>query len=149
MIHGDYWKTVYCWPSTKLGFDKSKVTCFKCKQKVHFKRECRNAYADNTANPFREDYYKRAIYHQNKSEPPRMKQLEDTPKEKSRALAVIHNDEGFDWSELLPEEDAVGYAFVTKIIPFKDSRTEEEKFVNKKDESSKQDDQNVFYIQRS
>ncbi|KAJ0532366.1 putative transcription factor interactor and regulator CCHC(Zn) family [Helianthus annuus] len=33
-------------PSTKLGFDKSKVTCFKCKQKGHFKRECRNAYAD-------------------------------------------------------------------------------------------------------
>ncbi|KAJ0455599.1 hypothetical protein HanIR_Chr15g0753001 [Helianthus annuus] len=24
-------------PSTKLGFDKSKVTCFKCKQKGHFK----------------------------------------------------------------------------------------------------------------
>ncbi|KAJ0856504.1 putative transcription factor interactor and regulator CCHC(Zn) family [Helianthus annuus] len=27
-------------PSTNLGFDKSKVTCFKCKQKGHFKREC-------------------------------------------------------------------------------------------------------------
>ncbi|KAM0056771.1 putative transcription factor interactor and regulator CCHC(Zn) family [Helianthus debilis subsp. tardiflorus] len=27
-------------PSTKLGFDKSKVTCFKCKQKGHFRREC-------------------------------------------------------------------------------------------------------------
>ncbi|KAM0049485.1 putative transcription factor interactor and regulator CCHC(Zn) family [Helianthus debilis subsp. tardiflorus] len=118
--------------STKLGFDKSKVTCFKCKQKGHFKRECRNASADDMTNPFREDYYKRAIYHQNKSEPPRMKQLEDAPKEKSRALAVIHDDEGFDWSELLPEEDAVGYAFMKKIVPFKDTRTEEVKYTNRK-----------------
>ncbi|KAJ0887433.1 putative transcription factor interactor and regulator CCHC(Zn) family [Helianthus annuus] len=119
-------------PSTKLGFDKSKVMCFRCKQKGHFKRECQNAPADDTANLFREDYYKRAIYHQNKSEPPRMKHLEDTPKEKSRALAVIHDDEGFDWSELLPEEDAVGYAFVSKLVPFKDNRTAEEKYVNRK-----------------
>ncbi|KAM0035747.1 putative transcription factor interactor and regulator CCHC(Zn) family [Helianthus debilis subsp. tardiflorus] len=119
-------------PSSKLGFDKSKVTCFKYKQKGHFKRECQNAAADETANPFHEDYYKRAIYHQNKGEPPRMKQLEDAPKEKSRALAVIHDDEGFDWSDLLPEEDAVGYAFITKIVPFKDTRTEEVKYVNKK-----------------
>ncbi|KAJ0505421.1 putative transcription factor interactor and regulator CCHC(Zn) family [Helianthus annuus] len=121
-------------PSTKLGFDKSKVTCFKCKQKGHFKRECRNAYADDSENPFKEDYYKRAIYHQNKSEPPRMKQLEDN-KEKSRALAVIHDDEGFDWSELLPEEDAVGYAFMAKSVepvPFKDNRNEQEKYVNRK-----------------
>ncbi|XP_022024576.1 paramyosin-like [Helianthus annuus] len=61
-----------------------------------------------------------------------MKQIEENPKEKSRALAVIHDDEGFDWSELLPEEDAVGYAFMTKIIPFKDTRTEEVKYVNGK-----------------
>ncbi|KAJ0610801.1 putative transcription factor interactor and regulator CCHC(Zn) family [Helianthus annuus] len=88
-------------PSTKLGFDKSKVTCFKCKQKGHFKRECRNAYADEFENPFREDYYKKAIYHQNKSEPPRLKQVEEN-KERSRALAVIHDDKGYDWSELLP-----------------------------------------------
>ncbi|KAJ0752184.1 putative transcription factor interactor and regulator CCHC(Zn) family [Helianthus annuus] len=116
-------------PSTKLGFDKSKVTCFKCKKKGHFKHECRNAYADESENPFREDNYKKAIYHQNKSEPPRMKQIEDN-KEKSRALAVIHDDEGFDWSELLPEEDAIGYAFMEKTepIPWKDTRTEEQKY---------------------
>ncbi|XP_035843327.1 uncharacterized protein LOC118490144 [Helianthus annuus] len=87
--------------------------------------------AGKIENPFRDDYYKRAIYHQNKSEPPRLKQVEDN-KEKSRALAMIHDDEGYDWSELLPEEDAVGYAFVTKIIPFKDIRTEEEKLVNRR-----------------
>ncbi|KAJ0622011.1 putative transcription factor interactor and regulator CCHC(Zn) family [Helianthus annuus] len=120
-------------PSTKLGFDKSKVTCFKCKQKGHFKREYRNTYADESENPFREDYYKKAIYHQNKSEPPRMKQIEDN-KEKSRALAVIHDDEGFDWSELLPEEDAVGYAFMAKSepVPWKDNRTEEQKYGHRK-----------------
>ncbi|MFS7978570.1 hypothetical protein Hanom_Chr10g00917001 [Helianthus anomalus] len=41
-----------------------------------------------------------------------MKQIEETPKEKSRALAVIQDDEGFYWSEFLPEEDAAGYAFM-------------------------------------
>ncbi|KAJ0539974.1 putative transcription factor interactor and regulator CCHC(Zn) family [Helianthus annuus] len=46
-------------PSTKLGFDKSKVTCFKCKQKGHFKRECKNSVANETENPFQDDYYKR------------------------------------------------------------------------------------------
>ncbi|MFS7936731.1 hypothetical protein Hanom_Chr05g00419231 [Helianthus anomalus] len=61
-----------------------------------------------------------------------MKQLEDTPKEKSRALAVIHDDEGFDWSEFLPEEDTVGYALMTKIVPFKDNKTEEVKYVNRR-----------------
>ncbi|XP_021979105.1 triadin-like [Helianthus annuus] len=96
-------------------------------------REEINEYADESDNPFREDYYKKAIYHQNKSEPPRLKQIEEKGKEKSRALAVIHDDEGYDWSEILPEEDAVGYAFAAgKIVPFKDTRTEEEKFVNRR-----------------
>ncbi|MFS7940636.1 putative transcription factor interactor and regulator CCHC(Zn) family [Helianthus anomalus] len=100
--------------STKLGFDKSKVTCFKCKQKCHSKRECRNAYAaDDSENPFNEDYYKKSIYHQNKYEPPRLKQ----PEEKSRALAVMYDDEGYDWSQVCPEEDAVGYAFVADADP--------------------------------
>ncbi|MFS7969192.1 hypothetical protein Hanom_Chr09g00806261 [Helianthus anomalus] len=48
-----------------------------------------------------------------------MKQIEENPKEKSRALEVIHDDEGFEWSELLTEEDAVGYGFMAKIVPFK------------------------------
>ncbi|MFS8024917.1 hypothetical protein Hanom_Chr16g01468921 [Helianthus anomalus] len=61
-----------------------------------------------------------------------MKQIEDPPKEKSRALAVIYDDEGLDWSELLLEEDAVGYAFMTMIVPFVDTRTEEVKFINRK-----------------
>ncbi|MFS8003375.1 hypothetical protein Hanom_Chr13g01213241 [Helianthus anomalus] len=44
-----------------------------------------------------------------------MKQIEETPKEKSRALAMIQDDEGFDWSEFLPEDDAVGFAFMAQI----------------------------------
>ncbi|KAJ0743545.1 putative transcription factor interactor and regulator CCHC(Zn) family [Helianthus annuus] len=28
-----------------LGFDKSKVTCFRCREKGHFKRECKNRKA--------------------------------------------------------------------------------------------------------
>ncbi|XP_022019397.1 uncharacterized protein LOC110919440 [Helianthus annuus] len=70
----------------------------------------------------------KAIYHRNREEPPRMKQIEETPKEKSRALAVIHDDKGFDWSEFLPKEDAEGYAFMAKVEPYKDTRTEEQKY---------------------
>ncbi|KAJ0734988.1 putative transcription factor interactor and regulator CCHC(Zn) family [Helianthus annuus] len=102
-------------PSTKLGFDKSKVSCFKCKQKGHFKKECRNSAAGETANPFDDDYYRKAVYHRNREEPPKMKQIEDNPKEKSRALAVIQDDEGFNWGDFLPEEDAVGYAFMAQV----------------------------------
>ncbi|KAF5818195.1 putative transcription factor interactor and regulator CCHC(Zn) family [Helianthus annuus] len=48
--------------SIKLGFDKSIVTCFRCKQKDYFKRECINREVDDHGNPFRDDYYKKAIY---------------------------------------------------------------------------------------
>ncbi|KAJ0667628.1 putative transcription factor interactor and regulator CCHC(Zn) family [Helianthus annuus] len=89
--------------STKLGFDKSKVTCFRCKQKGHFKRECRNSeVAEENERPFNDDYYQKAIYHRSREEP---KLIEDKPKENSRAYAVIYEDEGFDWSTVLPDED--------------------------------------------
>ncbi|KAJ0610459.1 putative transcription factor interactor and regulator CCHC(Zn) family [Helianthus annuus] len=94
--------------STKLGFDKSKVTCFKCKQKGHFKRECNNSAVDGNEHPFNDDYYRKAIYHRSKEEP---KKIENNPKEKSRACVVIHDDEGYDWSEILPEEDRVDGRF--------------------------------------
>ncbi|MFS7931891.1 putative transcription factor interactor and regulator CCHC(Zn) family [Helianthus anomalus] len=98
-------------PSTKLGFDKSKVTCFKCKQKGHFKRECNNSAVDENENPFKEDYYQKAIYHRSKEEP---KLIENNPKEKSRVCAVIQDDEGFDWREFLPEDDIVDEQFKAK-----------------------------------
>ncbi|MFS7905367.1 hypothetical protein Hanom_Chr01g00046811 [Helianthus anomalus] len=86
----------------KLGFDKSKVTYFKFNQKGHFKRECNNSVVDGNANPFNEDYYRKEIYQQSKEEP---KLIENNTKEKSRACVVIHEDEGFDKSEFLLEED--------------------------------------------
>ncbi|MFS8022670.1 hypothetical protein Hanom_Chr16g01442251 [Helianthus anomalus] len=44
-----------------------------------------------------------------------MKQIEDNPKEKSRALAVIQDDEGFNWNDFLPEEDVVGSTFMAQV----------------------------------
>ncbi|MFS8002597.1 putative transcription factor interactor and regulator CCHC(Zn) family [Helianthus anomalus] len=49
--------------SIKLEVDKSKVTCFRCKQKGHFKRGCVNVEVAYHGNPFHDDYYKKAIYH--------------------------------------------------------------------------------------
>ncbi|KAJ0804566.1 putative transcription factor interactor and regulator CCHC(Zn) family [Helianthus annuus] len=48
-----------------LSFDKSKVTCFRCREKGHFKRECKNQKASGAKNPFgKDDYYRKAIYQQ-------------------------------------------------------------------------------------
>ncbi|KAM0044380.1 putative transcription factor interactor and regulator CCHC(Zn) family [Helianthus debilis subsp. tardiflorus] len=48
-----------------LGFDKSKVTCFRCREKGHFKRECKGREASGAQNPFGKDnYYRKAIYQQ-------------------------------------------------------------------------------------
>ncbi|XP_035838807.1 vicilin-like seed storage protein At2g18540 [Helianthus annuus] len=91
-------------PSTKLGYDKSKVTYFRCKQKGHFKRECKNSEVDETEKPCNDDYYRKAIYHRSKEEP---KMIENNPKEKSRAYTVTHDDEGYDWGQILPEEDRI------------------------------------------
>ncbi|KAJ0571198.1 putative transcription factor interactor and regulator CCHC(Zn) family [Helianthus annuus] len=102
-------------PSTKLGFDKSKVTCFKCKQKGHFKRECNNSAVDGTENPFNGDYYRKAIYHRSKEETPNLKQIENNFKEKSRACVVIQDDEGFNWSEFLPQDDLADDRFKEKV----------------------------------
>ncbi|KAF5801702.1 putative transcription factor interactor and regulator CCHC(Zn) family [Helianthus annuus] len=103
-------------PSTKLGFDKPKLTCFKCKQKCHFKRECKNSAVDEIANLFQDDYYRKAVYHRNREEPPKMRQIEDNlVKEKSRALAVIQDDEGFNWNDFIPDDDQIGSAFVVDV----------------------------------
>ncbi|MFS7929548.1 putative transcription factor interactor and regulator CCHC(Zn) family [Helianthus anomalus] len=52
-----------------LGFDKAKVTCFKCKQKGNFKRERTNRQAGDSVNPFHKDYYRKAIYHRTNEQP--------------------------------------------------------------------------------
>ncbi|MFS7987538.1 putative transcription factor interactor and regulator CCHC(Zn) family [Helianthus anomalus] len=73
--------------STKLGFDKSNFTCFLCKQKGHFKRECVNREVAEHGNPFHDDYYKKAIYHKNSEHSSRLnlKQIaEGSSKEKHK-----------------------------------------------------------------
>ncbi|KAJ0613911.1 putative transcription factor interactor and regulator CCHC(Zn) family [Helianthus annuus] len=58
-----------------LGFDKSKVTCFRCREKGHFKRECKNQEASGAKNPFGgNDYYRKAIYQQVAHQPYQQKE---------------------------------------------------------------------------
>ncbi|KAM0037342.1 putative transcription factor interactor and regulator CCHC(Zn) family [Helianthus debilis subsp. tardiflorus] len=102
-------------PTMKPGFDKYKVTCFKCKQKGHFKRECSNQGVDESVNPFHEDYYRKVIYHHSKKQPPKtnQSQIEEGPsKEKKQALVVIQEDEGFNWNKYISKE---GYALVAEV----------------------------------
>ncbi|XP_035832028.1 uncharacterized protein LOC118481047 [Helianthus annuus] len=78
-------------PDQKLGFDKSKVTCFKCKERSHFKRECPNREVNNHQNPFTNDYYRQAIYHRpNQHRTVQRPQIENKPE---KALIVNQDDE--------------------------------------------------------
>ncbi|KAJ0786276.1 putative transcription factor interactor and regulator CCHC(Zn) family [Helianthus annuus] len=118
-------------PDMKIGFDKSKVICFKCKQKGHFKRECTNNKADDCVNPFHDNYYKKATYHHNNEQLTR-KQLEESLfKEKKQAILTtrdrsessilqddskwkIQDDESFNWNDHV-KEDRELKAMVAKI----------------------------------
>ncbi|KAJ0591520.1 putative transcription factor interactor and regulator CCHC(Zn) family [Helianthus annuus] len=115
----------------KIGFDKAKVTCFKCKQKGHFKRECTNNKADDNVNPFQEDYYKKAIYHRNNEQPSRKHTEEGSSKEKKQAMLMIrdgssgpstfHHDEGFNWGKYIKDDRTEKWVLIAE---FKESREE-------------------------
>ncbi|KAF5782104.1 putative transcription factor interactor and regulator CCHC(Zn) family [Helianthus annuus] len=93
--------------NTKLGFDKSKVACFQCKQKGHFKRECVNREVADHINPFHDDYYKKAIYHKNNEQLARstLKQIsEGSSREQTQDLVTTLDDEGFNWNKYLLKE---------------------------------------------
>ncbi|MFS7905243.1 hypothetical protein Hanom_Chr01g00045371 [Helianthus anomalus] len=57
---------------------------------------------------------------------------EGSSKEKSRALVVIQDDEGYDWSKVLPEEDYVGSTFVAEVVDDKRWQREYARFEIKK-----------------
>ncbi|KAJ0754223.1 putative transcription factor interactor and regulator CCHC(Zn) family [Helianthus annuus] len=93
-----------------LGFDKSKVTCFRCREKGHIKRECTNREASGAQNPFNNnnDYYRKAIYHQVAQQPSQQNQhqaqtahgrpiIEDSAK---RACVVNQEEKkSFNWDK--------------------------------------------------
>ncbi|MFS7952592.1 putative transcription factor interactor and regulator CCHC(Zn) family [Helianthus anomalus] len=99
-----------------LGFDKSKVTCFRCREKGHFKRESTNREASGAQNPFgNNDYYRKAIYHQVAQQPHQQqssqtaharKELIEEPSKK--AYLVNQDDErlpnGFNWDKYISPE---------------------------------------------
>ncbi|XP_021974842.1 uncharacterized protein LOC110869950 [Helianthus annuus] len=115
--------------SAKFALSNCETVCSKCDSfKTDYDKLLKNA--ESLTSKVKElEVEKQTDEKQilNKSEPPRLKQTEDN-RDKSRALAVIYDDEGYDCSkEVLPEEDEVGYAFMASNddpIPWKDDRTD-------------------------
>ncbi|KAL9994127.1 putative transcription factor interactor and regulator CCHC(Zn) family [Helianthus debilis subsp. tardiflorus] len=123
-----------------LGFDKYKVTCFKCREKGHFKRECKNREASGAQNPFgKDDYYRKAIYQQvgqQQHQEPQVahgrKVIEDSKRAclvdfnwnkyispESKACLINQDDEslpeGFSW-DMFVDEKGEFKAFIAKIV---------------------------------
>ncbi|KAF5814672.1 putative transcription factor interactor and regulator CCHC(Zn) family [Helianthus annuus] len=120
-----------------LGFDKSKVTCFRCREKGHFKRECKNREASGAQNSFgKDDYYRKAIYQQvgqsQDSQTAHGRKIEDSKRAclvdfnwsnyispDSKACIVDQDDErlpeGFSW-DMFVDEKGEFKAFITKIV---------------------------------
>ncbi|KAM0052616.1 putative transcription factor interactor and regulator CCHC(Zn) family [Helianthus debilis subsp. tardiflorus] len=93
-----------------LGFDKSKVMCFRCREKGHFKRECKNREATGAQNPFgNNDYHKKAIYHQ--ITPPAQQQAQTVHGRDvvdKRACVVSQGKyDNFTWEKYLPKDSKV------------------------------------------
>ncbi|MCG5051313.1 hypothetical protein L2164_21860, partial [Pectobacterium brasiliense] len=92
-----------------LGFDKSKVTCFRCREKGHFKRECTNREASGAQNPFNNnDYYRKAIYHQvaQQQQEPQVAHGRKVIEESSKRACVVNQDEqkpstGINWDKYI------------------------------------------------
>ncbi|KAJ0928805.1 putative transcription factor interactor and regulator CCHC(Zn) family [Helianthus annuus] len=121
-----------------LGFDKSKVTCFRCREKGHFKRECKGREASGAQNPFgKDDYYRKAIYQQvGQSQEPQTahgRKIEDPKRaclvdfswsdyisSEGKAARIIDQDdeklpEGFNW-DMFVDEKGEFKAFIAKIV---------------------------------
>ncbi|KAJ0862650.1 putative transcription factor interactor and regulator CCHC(Zn) family [Helianthus annuus] len=120
-----------------LGFDKSKVTCIRCREKGHFKRECKGREASGAQNPFeKDDYYRKAIYQQvgqsQDSQTAHGRKIEDSKRAclvdyswnkyispDSKACIVDQDDkklpEGFSW-DMFVDEKGEFKAFIAKIV---------------------------------
>ncbi|KAF5803088.1 putative transcription factor interactor and regulator CCHC(Zn) family [Helianthus annuus] len=122
-----------------LGFDESKVTCFRCREKGHFKRECKNREASGAQNPFgKDDYYRKAIYQQvgqQQQQEPQVahgRRIEDSKRAclvdfnwndyispESKVCLVNQDDgrlpEGFSWDMFIDEKGEFK-AFIAKIV---------------------------------
>ncbi|KAJ0435383.1 putative transcription factor interactor and regulator CCHC(Zn) family [Helianthus annuus] len=79
--------------ASPIGFDKSKVTCFRCKEKGHFKRECKNKEATERQNSSgNNNYYQKSIFHQlDQQQPSTSRVIEDGKKKAFLAIKMMKN----------------------------------------------------------
>ncbi|KAM0021496.1 putative transcription factor interactor and regulator CCHC(Zn) family [Helianthus debilis subsp. tardiflorus] len=99
--------------ASTLGFDKSKVTCFRCREKGHVKRECTNREASGAQNPFNNnnDYYRKAIYHQVGQSSQQQKHQAQTAhgrdviEDSGKRACVVNQDQkqSFNWDKYIPD----------------------------------------------
>ncbi|KAJ0543428.1 putative transcription factor interactor and regulator CCHC(Zn) family [Helianthus annuus] len=97
--------------TSQLGFDKSKVTCFHCREKGHLKWECTNREATGRQDPFgNNDYHRKAIYHQVAQLPHQQQSSHSRTIEESKGKTchgwIDQEDErlpeGFSWDKYDP-----------------------------------------------
>ncbi|MFS7998888.1 putative transcription factor interactor and regulator CCHC(Zn) family [Helianthus anomalus] len=91
-----------------IGFDKSKATCFRCREKGHFKREFKNKEADGRQGQSgKNNYYQKSIFHQIAQQPQTAHARAIEDKEKRACYGIIGQDdekvpEVFSWDKYIP-----------------------------------------------
>ncbi|KAM0052030.1 putative transcription factor interactor and regulator CCHC(Zn) family [Helianthus debilis subsp. tardiflorus] len=158
--------------ASPLGFDKSKVTCFRCKGKGHFKRECKNQ--ESTGSQEKSNYYQKSIFHQIDQKPQQNEpqtahgRMIEEANRKAYYGIIDQNDEvvakGFSWDKYIPSEIKSNMALVTRILDqnedcqkripiFPDlgsdiDTDDEEEYLNKCRKSIDPDSFNFFYADK-
>ncbi|KAJ0567403.1 putative transcription factor interactor and regulator CCHC(Zn) family [Helianthus annuus] len=110
--------------ASPLGFDKSKVICFRCKGKGHFKRECKNQ--ESTGSQEKSNYYQKSIFHQIDQKPQQKepqtahgKMIEEDNRKAYYGI-IDQSDEfvahGFSWDKYIPSGTMPDVALVTRIL---------------------------------
>ncbi|KAF5813679.1 putative transcription factor interactor and regulator CCHC(Zn) family [Helianthus annuus] len=158
--------------TSPLGFDKSKVTCFRCKGKGHFKRECKNQ--ESSGSQDKSNYYQKSIFHQIDQQPQQKDQktahgkMIEEANRKAYYGIINQNDEfvteGFSWDKYIPSGTRSDVALVTRILGededcqkrvpiFPDlgsdiDTDDEEEYLNKCRKSIDPDSFNFFYADK-